>query len=378
MLSNNQIRSFLYNQMSRKESRVNEPAYIRLYKKLRDDIVEGVYPHGSRLPSKRLLSEETGLSAVTVEHAYELLCDEGYAFARERSGYFAAFSPSDGFAAAPDHVKRPAIVKPAEERPEFPFSVWSKTVRRILSDYGEAALDKTENKGSPELRRAISLYLARNRDIRADAEQIVIGSGAEHIYGLLTEFLGRGRAYAIESPSYEKIEQVYRAEDAHIELLPLCRDGIDSAALAACKADVLHTTPYRSYPSGVTATASKRHEYLRWAQREGRLIIEDDFESEFSLASKPGETLFAMSKKENVIYLNTFSKTISPSLRVGYFVLPPSLTRAFDEKCGFYSCTVSTFEQLILTELINSGDFERHINRVRRAMRKGDPGIGVI
>ena len=133
---------------------------------------------------------------------------------------------------------------------------------------------------------------------------------------------------------------------------------------------MLHTTPYRSFPSGVTASASKRHEYIRWSDKSDRFIIESDYDSEFSVSAKPAETLFALADRDNVIYLNTFSETISPSLRVGYMVLPKRLVKTFDEKLGFYSCTVPTFEQLVLTELIGNGDFERHINRVRRAMRK--------
>ena len=146
--------------------------------------------------------------------------------------------------------------------------------------------------------------------------------------------------------------------------------GIDSKSLARTKANVLHTTPYRSYPSGVTATASKRHEYIHWSEQNNRYIIEDDFESEFSISSKPTETLFSLSDNDNVIYLNTFSKTISPSLRIGYMVLPKHLIEDFNNKLGFYSCTVPTFMQFVLTELINNGDFERHINRVRRNKRK--------
>ncbi|MBQ2425348.1 MAG: aminotransferase class I/II-fold pyridoxal phosphate-dependent enzyme, partial [Lachnospiraceae bacterium] len=152
--------------------------------------------------------------------------------------------------------------------------------------------------------------------------------------------------------------------------LPLTHSGIDSKALATTKANVLHTTPYRSYPSGVTATASKRHEYIRWSEQGDRYIIEDDFESEFSVSMKPTETLFSLSANDNVIYLNTFSKTISPSLRIGYMVLPAHLVKPFEMKLGFYSCTVPTFMQYVLTELINHGDFERHINRVRRNKRK--------
>ena len=140
-------------------------------------------------------------------------------------------------------------------------------------------------------------------------------------------------------------------------MLPLSHDGIDSAALAKTKASVIHTTPYRSFPTGITASANKRHEYIRWASKKNRIIIEDDFESEFSVSSKPEDTLFSLSCDDNVIYMNTFSQTISPALRVGYMVLPKQLVDEFDKKLGFYSCTVPTFEQFVIAELINSGDF---------------------
>ncbi len=208
------------------------------------------------------------------------------------------------------------------------------------------------------------------RGITAGTEQIVIGSGSEYLYNLIVALLGRERRYAIESPSYHKIEQVYRAAGVGYEKLPLGRDGIDSAALRACSADVLHITPYRSFPSGVTASASKRHEYLRWAGGENRYLVEDDFESEFSVSTKPEDTLFSNSGADNVIYMNSFSRTISPSLRVGYMVLPARLVQRFEERLGFCSCTVPTYLQYVLAVLIDSGDFERHINRVRRQKRR--------
>ena len=204
-------------------------------------------------------------------------------------------------------------------------------------------------------------YLARNRGINVEIEQIVIGSGAEYLYRLIVDLLGRDKIYAIESPSYQKIEQVYRAAGVKYEMLPLCNDGIDGAALAKTDADVLHTTPYRSFPTGVTASASKRYEYIRWSEKGERFIIESDYDSEFSVSSKPTETIFFLSDQDNVIYLNTFSKTIS---------LPKRLVEPFNDRLGFYSCTVPTFEQLVLTELINNGDFERHINRERRKKRR--------
>lgn len=378
------------------------PAYLQLYRQVRDDIIKKNYPYNTKLPSKRTLADETGVSIVTAEHAYALLCDEGYVESRERSGYFVIFrtgdiflSPSGGESERynkrllPDNLKTyPGLSRegynpdkessgpgrdlsaftgssPASPH-DFPFSVLVKTMRSVINDFGENILDRSPNAGCPELRGAISRYLSRSRGISAEPVQIVIGSGAEYLYGLIVQLFGRERVYGIESPSYQKIQQVYQASDVKYEMLPLGNDGIESSALWASGADVLHISPYRSFPSGVSAPASKRHEYVRWADKGDRYIVEDDFESEFSVLKKPEETLFSLASGGNVIYMNTFSQTISPSLRVGYMVLPQRLVSAFEQKLGFYSCTVPTYIQYVLAELIDNGDFERHINRVRR------------
>ena len=346
------------------------PVYLQIYKQIKDDIISGNYPYNTKLPSKRLLADETETSTVTIEHAYALLCDEGYVESRERSGFFVIFRNSDGFALPSREEPRGEISYERNKSPDFPFSVLAKTMRSVISDFGEAILEKSQNKGCPELRHAIRQYLSKNRGISVGVEQIVIGSGAEYLYGLIIELLGRDKIYGIEYPSYKKIEQVYRASEVSYEALRLSNEGIDSSALSSTEASVLHTTPYRSYPTGVSASASKRHEYIRWSNAGERYIIEDDFESEFSVSTKPEDTLFSLSDKDNVIYLNTFSKTISPSLRVGYMVLPQKLVSDFDTRLSFYSCTVPTFEQLVIARLFQNGDFERHINKVRRNKRK--------
>lgn len=348
----------------------NRPVYLQLYRLIRDDIIAENYPYNTKLPSKRSLAEETGISTITIEHAYALLCEEGYVEARQRSGYIVTFRKSDGFAAPATLSAELPQHKSYHNHLDFPLSVLSKTMRKILTDRGDLLLEKSPNCGCDELRAAIGHYLARNRGIRVDPEQIVIGAGSEYLYGLIVELLGRNRIYAIESPSYKKIQQVYAAAEITYDPLPLTNSGIDSAALTKTNATILHTTPYRSYPSGITATASKLYEYIRWSEQDDRYIIEDDFESEFSVSAKATQTLFALSKNDHVIYLNTFSQTISPSLRIGYMVLPKHLVNRFQEILGFYSCTVPTFMQYVLTELINNGDFERHINRVRRNLRK--------
>ena len=146
----------------------------------------------------------------------------------------------------------------------------AKTMRKVLSDYADVLRERSPGAGRPELREAIRCYLIRNRGMNVESNQIIIGSGAEYLYGLIIAMLGRQHIYGIESPSYKKIEQVYRAADVKYELLPLSHDGIDSTALAKTRASVIHTTPYRSFPTGITASANKRHEYIRWSSKKGR------------------------------------------------------------------------------------------------------------
>ena len=351
--------------------KTNKPAYLALYESLREEILAGIRPAGSRLPSRRSLARDRGISEITVDHGIELLCEEGYAEARPRSGVFVTYQDGDGFSVPVWNRVHVAAFSPnAGTRDTFPFPTLARVMRRVLSDYGEALLIKPPNTGCDELRNALCNYLARNRGIRVNRDQIVIGSGAEYLYGLVVEVLGRNRIWGLESPSYEKIERVYRSRGVRCDLLPLGHDGIVSEALQATRASVLHITPFRSFPSGITASASKRQEYLRWVSVPDRFIVEDDYESEFSLLRKPEETVFAATQLQNVIYLNTFSRTVSPSMRVGYMVLPEKMVPVFRDKVGFYSCSVPSFEQVVLAELLNNGEFERHINRVRRRERK--------
>ena len=280
------------------DENANEPAYIQLYNQVRDDIIKGIYHFGSKLPSKRTIASDAGVSTITVEHAYALLCDEGYIEPKERSGYFVIFNTDLGFLSTPSKSVLPNTYKhTSTSSTDFPFSVLAKTMRSVISEFGESILERSPNFGCVELREAIRVYLAQNRGIIADTSQIIIGSGSEHLYRMLIELFGKNLVYAIESPSYKQIEQVYTAAEIKMEKLPLGIDGIESTALKKSRADILHISPYRSFPSGVTATASKRHEYLTWAERFGKYIIEDDFESEFSVSKKPFETLYSHSEK---------------------------------------------------------------------------------
>ncbi len=344
-----------------------ESAYLQLYRQLRQDLAEGVYPPGAKLPSKRQLAQELGLSLITVEHALSLLVDEGYAVPRQRSGLYAGSGVPPAAAPAP-RASLPQMALP--ELPEdFPFSTFARTMRRVLSDYGEGILVRSPGSGRSELREELAAYLLRSRGLRVSPEQIVVGSGAEYLYGLVVQLLGRERSYAQEEPCYAAIKRVYEANGARCEGLRMGTDGIASEALAASAAGVLHVTPYHSYPSGVTASAAKRREYAAWARERNAILVEDDYDAELAVEVPQIETIASLAP-ERTIYLNTFSKTLAPSMRTGYMVLPEGLLPQYREKLGFYSCTVPVFDQLVLAEFIRSGELERTINRRRRRRRQ--------
>ena len=381
------------------------PEYIRLYEKFKKEITNGAYPYGAKLPSKRDTAAKNGVSVITAEHAYALLEDEGYIVCRQRSGCFSAYrddqlfksgtdmrlgampasafddsgslpapdaarpsAPVPGAAPVSAASRRPAGAVPAEDI-TFPAGLYAKTVRSVLTKYGGDILKRTAGAGLPRLRCAVAKYLMRAREIEVSPDDIVIGSGAEALYQLAIMLIGSDRIYAIETPSYDKIEKTYRARGINCLLLPLSGDGIPDSVLSSCAADVLHVTPYHSFPSGITATAAKKKAYLEWAKSRGAVIIEDDFGSEFCRSRKPTDTLFETDGGERVLYINTFSKTLSPALRAGYMLLPRAL-QVRRKNIEYMSCSVPVLDQYILCELLDGGSFERHLNRIRRQIRK--------
>ena len=375
------------------DPQLRQHAYLQLYNQIREDVTRGLCPYGSKLPSKRFLAAETGTSVITVQHAYDLLADEGYIESRERSGYYVSYKENELFPVAAgteesasdlsgqtdaheisDIPIRGTAATPEQE--QFPFNTLAKVARKVLSEYGESLLMRSPNSGTLLLREAIAQYLARSRRMNVTPDQIIIGSGSEYLYNLIVQMLGRERIFALEDPSYEKIKLVYEASGVLCRMLPMDREGVRLSALKKTDATVLHVTPFNSYPSGITATASRRAGYIRWASAEDKFIIEDDFDSEFSMSTKAEDTLFSLEPQKSVIYMNTFTRTISPAVRVGYMVLPAQLGATLQEKISFYSCTVPVFTQHMLAELIRSGDFERHINRVRRRRRQSAEPVG--
>ncbi|MBQ9085767.1 MAG: PLP-dependent aminotransferase family protein [Clostridia bacterium] len=348
-----------------------EKKYYQLYKELKDKILSGEYSAGDKLPSKRVASDQSGYSIITVERAYEMLEDEGYIFSRERSGYYVC--QIDAFPRNTEINKRGRITRleetPSKNTQDFEYSVWFKTIRRVISEKGDQLFVKSPNQGCAVLRNAIADYLYRYRGMIADPRRMIIGSGSEQLYETAVKILGRDKIFGIEDPSYEQIRLVYGGVGAGICSLTMGREGIESEALWNHDFNVLHVTPFHSYPSGVTTSVSKRYEYLKWAERKGSYIIEDDFDSEMFLPGNPIESLYSLDTSQSVIYINTFSKSLSPSMRIGYMILPEALMPVYDRELGMFSCSVPVMDQYILAEFIKSGSFERHLNRMRRKMK---------
>lgn len=342
--------------------------YDQLYRELKEKILSGEYACGEKLPSKRVTADRSGCSLITVERAYAMLEDEGYLLSKQRQGYYVCRIDGLGAPNAPthaiNHLPEPQGVGAAEGS-----SVWFRAVRKVIAERSDVLFLKAPNRGCAVLRNAIADYLLRYRGMSAQPERIIIGSGSEQLYETVVQILGREKIYGIENPCYEQIRSVYGGLGAPLCPLPLGLDGIESAALQNERFDVLHVTPFHSYPSGVTTSIGKRYEYLRWAERTGNFIVEDDFDSEFFRPGHPIESLYALSTAQSVIYLNTFSKSLSPSMRIGYMILPEALETRYEAVLGHFSCSVPVLDQYVLAEFIENGSFERHLNRVRRKMK---------
>lgn len=354
--------------------------YAHLYQCIKEDILNGKLEAEDKLPSKRTLAKNLGISLITVENAYAQLMIEGYIYSRPKRGYYVAkimkqpplhqevkqnsklrLPQKQAFSFASGNV-------PAET---FPYNIWSRLLRQVLTAANEnTLLCDTSCGGIVQLRQAIAQHLYQFRGMQAEPEQIIIGAGTQVLYNLIVQLLGRNHIYALEDPGYPQLAAIYKANNVFCRYLPMDKNGVSREMLENSGADILHITPSHQFPTGIIMPASRRYELLHWAgQSSSRYIIEDDYDCEFRLYGRPIPTLQSSDTAEKVIYINTFSKTLAPTFRISYMVLPSHLTTLFYQKLGFYSCTVSNFEQFTLAKFIEGGYFERHLNRMRTYYR---------
>ena len=348
------------------------PLYEALYRCIRGDILQGNLLPGEKLPSKRALAAHLEVSKITVEAAYNQLAAEGYVLSREKVGYFVEavdpapqsgqILPSRQAAVPSDRADLVDLTTNAPAR--FPFSVWTRLQREVLGEFGHQLLESVPHQGVAALRQAIAGHLAGFRGMQVDPENIVIGAGTDFLYNLLLQLLGQDKMYALEEPGYGKIRRIYHAAGAQSIPAPMDNAGVLPQAIE--QADVLHISPSHHFPTGLITPMHRRQALLRWASEGDKWIIEDDYDSEFRFDAHPMSAMYGQGR---VIYMNSFSKSLAPSIRMGYMVLPDALMDRFREQLGFYSCTVSAFEQHTLARFLTEGHFEKHINRMRKFYR---------
>lgn len=365
------------------DSSAKKPLYEQLYYFIRREIESGNILAGERLPSKRKLAADAHLSVVTVEAAYSQLVAEGYLRSEDRRGYFAQnsisqFDPENShdlpqpefLEKATKPVYRYDFATNAVDAEFFPFATWAKLTREVLSRRDSALLSSAPPQGILELRQAIVSHLYHFRGIQVQPEQIVVGAGSEYLISLLVQLLGRDGAYAVEDPGYRKTEQILLHSGANVVPIPVDEQGLCVELLDRAKARVVHVTPSHHFPLSIVMPVSRRHQLLDWAASGSkRYIIEDDYDSEFRLSGRPIPALQGLDRQERVIYLNTFTKSLAPSMRISYMVLPPHLARQYQKEFLFYSSTVPSFEQYTLALFMERGQMERHIWRTRKNYR---------
>lgn len=358
-------------------SNISDPIYKELYQKIRQDILKGILKTGEKLPSKRSLAQNLGISTITVENAYEQLISEGYLYTQIKRGYFVSDIKKIALPCTPKKTKLSISISKNKsyyfdfssnniEAKNFPFSVWAKLSRQVLSDMQDKVLQVSPGNGIEDLRNAIAEHLLSFRGMSVDPDQIIIGAGTENLYETLIKIIGDKKNYCIENPGYIKIRKVYDINKVKYTFASLDKNGISIQELRKSKADIVHISPNHHFPTGITMPVSRRNEILNWAnEKNERYIIEDDYDSEFRQNGNPIPTLQSIDAYGKVIYMNTFSKSITSTIRISYMVLPEHLANLYYKTLDFYSCPVPTFEQYTLSKFISEGYFEKHINRMR-------------
>ena len=372
----------------------SDSMYEYLYKCIKRDILEGKLQSDEKLPSKRSFARNLGISVITVENAYGQLMAEGYIYSLPKRGFYVSrvrdiprvkeipnrhTSQTFSVPHVSDQVERDPIIpnSPAREyladfssnqtdSQIFPFSIWARAMREVMSGNQEQLMTNAPSAGIPELRKSIAGHLRDFRGMEVRPEQIVIGAGTEYLYSLLIQLLGADINYGIENPGYHKIAHIFERTHVNHCYVDMDKEGVSMEDLEEKEVDILHISPSHHFPTGIVTPISRRYELLSWAsQKKGRFIIEDDYDSELRLSGRPIPTLQSIDVSDQVIYMNTFTKTLCSTVRISYMVLPVTLIRRFYETLGFYSCTVSNFEQYTLARFIANGSFEKHLNRLR-------------
>ncbi|WP_342527428.1 PLP-dependent aminotransferase family protein [Chryseomicrobium sp. FSL W7-1435] len=355
------------------------PLYERLYRAFREAILTGQLAEGEKLPSKRQLADYLSISQTTIETTYHQLVDEGYVLALPRKGYFVQNSTelirSEPIAQnTQQEITAPSYrydFHPGKiDLSHFPLDQWRKCARDVLTDRNRELLHLGHPQGDLTLRQQIASYLYQSRGVRCTPEQVIIGSGTEQLLPFLLRLLGDEGVLAIEDPGYSLTHHF--SQNSAYRAVPVAVDeeGMQVSLLWETAATAAYITPAHQFPTGAILSASRRNQLLKWASETGGYIIEDDYDSEFRYVGMPIPALQGFDTQDRVIYLSTFSKSLMPSLRIAYTVVPLHLLEMYRARFGHYAATVPRFDQATLTQFMALGYFEKHVNRMRKLYKR--------
>ncbi len=359
------------------------PLYEKIYEYIRQDMMDGKILEGEKLPSTRLLAKNLSVSRSTVDLAYGQLMAEGYIQAQPYRGYFACDITElyrsgekpdrNGAGAAKTEVCSENLIDFSPygiDSESFPFRVWRKISRAVLIDDREELLYAKDGQGEQDLREAIASYLHQARGVNCESSDIIVGAGNEYLEILLTQILGAGKTVLMDNPGYPQAYHTFSNMGYQVVTGNFAQNLADDELLTDKSPDLVYLMPSHQFPLGNVLSLKQRIALLKWSYaKEGRYLIEDDHDSEYRYRGKPIPSMQSIDREGKVIYLGTFSKSIAPSLRVSYMVLPPHLTEQYRRDCGFYSVTVPKIQQEILCTFLKEGYFERHLNKMRGIYR---------
>ncbi len=356
---------------------LNIPAYEQIYDYIKNEIISGHLKKNNRLPSSRNLAKSLQYSRSTILMAYEQLEAEGYIETRPRSGYYVSeieknfqekeektvgnyfsFEKRENYDInfSPDGI----------ETEHFPYNEWRKNMRQIMTTDNDELFNSGDSRGDIGLRTILSEYLRDSRGVKASPERIILGAGNESLLAILNLLFDRENVFAMEDPAYQKSYKIIQGFGRRVLSVGMDEYGINISKLSDTDADIAYVTPSHQYPLGIVMSVKRRQELLNWAsESEQRYIIEDDYDSELRYKGKPIPALQGIDKSNKVIYIGTFSKSVSPAIRMSYMVLPKPLYIKYMNKLTFFSNTVSRIDQKLMELFITSGGFERHLNRMR-------------
>jgi GntR family transcriptional regulator/MocR family aminotransferase len=354
------------------------PLHLQLYNELKNDIISNL-KIGDKLNSIRKTSSLYNISKNTVEVAYSQLVAEGFIDSYPKSGYVVTDTNYQNFntnkieVSSIEEIQKDYLYNfhPARlEKNSFPLKIWKRIFNKVINDSLDFGI-YTNPQGEFELREEISRYLISSRRVRCNPNQIIVSNGFLDSMQLLANMLQhKYKSFSIEEPGYHVAHKVFKGYGYNINKISLNSDGIVLEELKESNTKLVYITPSHQYPTGVSMPVSKRLELLDWAKDKDAFIIEDDYDSELTYENRPIPALQGLDKFDRVIYIGTFSKSLSPTIRVSYMVLPPALMELYKKSYHYHDSSVSLMTQKTLTYFMKEGYWDKHLRKIRTLNKK--------